>query len=1148
MNPKPYLLRLPCRSLAGVTLFATGAYAQPTAPAANAAPEPEQPSVVSLSPFEVNVEEDRGYFAAHSLAGTRLNTRVEDLASSISIVTKQQLLDTAAVDLNDIFLYESNTEGTHQFTDFEIVTGGAGGDIVVDRTGTNPASANRVRGMGGANISMGGFEMTGGIPIDTYNIDAVEISRGPNSNIFGLGNPAGSVNLIAGQAGLSRRSARAKFQVDSYGGTRVEGAYQIPVKENVLGIALYGVLEDKGFTRKPSHDRTERFTIGATFRPFQRTTIRGSFERYDNHASLPNSITPRDLVSQWVEAGRPTWDPVTGTLTRGDGTTMAGVNWGNRVNLFQPGGGVNLYSDSFVTRMNQYVDNGQVTYFTTGFRPANLAANATTIPGPITPGIANNQFNYQLSSGHVFDYEQQVLWRPAGISDSSLYNWEDVNFAAPNHTERQARTTNVSIDQLVFQTPSQYLAVQGAYFSQDVDGWSRDFIGSSGGIAATLMVDINERLLDGSPNPYFMRPFMAGSEPQIRNQIDESETFRLQTAYRLDVSERGRWGRWLGVHSLVGYGEKRERTSGTPAYRSYLLPAHPWYTEYNADGTARAKVGNSYRMTYRYYLGDDNGYNVDYAAVRPANINGQHSLRWYDARSQQWVNEDVTIEELFDANRLKREQRYTMGLIWQGNMFDDRIVPTFGYRNDRLTEFEGPSRTWYDNGYPNIEVLRDFDDPNYAYNKNYGEGNTTTKGIVVKPLRWLHFFYNQSDSFRPAGLAYDIKGDILDNPSGEGKDYGVSIRLGQKLSIKYNQYEMREENARTGGSSGTMTSRLQRIDFDISRSETRLPDATDRWHLEASAYRWTLSKHRISDPTALTLEQANAYREEAWRTYMEPAGIPYSYRQWFMDGPTRVFADSNVSTGRGREIEINYNPDSYLSLKATITQQKAFDSAVSASNTDWMNERLAFWQSVVIPADLHRYDAATDSWVLDTDLAGKQWWTTWDRNTVTTTDLTPERWFQTNVESAMALINARAGQKKPQTREWRVNLTARYRLAGLGLENFTRNMVVGGSVRWQDKGAIGYIADYSITNNAGQYYRYDASRPVYDSSRAEADLMASYELRFRSDKIRCLLQLNVRNVFENGSLRAVGVNPDGTARDFRIIDPRRVILSATFSL
>jgi hypothetical protein len=48
--------------------------------------------------------------------------------------------------------------------------------------------------------------------------------------------------------------------------------------------------------------------------------------------------------------------------------------------------------------------------------------------------------------------------------------------------------------------------------------------------------------------------------------------------------------------------------------------------------------------------------------------------------------------------------------------------------------------------------------------------------------------------------------------------------------------------------------------------------------------------------------------------------------------------------------------------------------------------------------------------------------------------------------------------------------------------------------------------------------------------------------------MRALIQLNVRNAFEDGRLQAVGVNPDGRPYIYRIIDPRQFILTTTFEL
>ena len=211
-----------------------------------------------------------------------------------------------------------------------------------------------------------------------------------------------------------------------------------------------------------------------------------------------------------------------------------------------------------------------------------------------------------------------------------------------------------------------------------------------------------------------------------------------------------------------------------------------------------------------------------------------------------------------------------------------------------------------------------------------------------------------------------------------------------------------------------------------------------------------------------------------------------------------------------------------------------------------MNARLPYWQEIVIPADLMRYDATSASWVAD-PVAGQRWWSsTVDGTPATGSNYSPQKWFQDNVQANMALINARAGQKKPQLREYSARLLARYDLAGLNTDTFLKNMNVSASIRWADASAIGYLANLSELNSSGQYYLYDASRPVYGDEIFEADFMANYRLSLFSGRVKCLVQLNVRNAFESGGLTVVGVNPDGEARDFRIVDPRQFILSATF--
>src|ERR1044071_5558995 len=72
--------------------------------------------ILMLTPFQVDASKDKGYAAENPLAGSRLNSKLEDLAASITVVTKQQLVDTASVDVNDVFKYEAGTEGSATYT------------------------------------------------------------------------------------------------------------------------------------------------------------------------------------------------------------------------------------------------------------------------------------------------------------------------------------------------------------------------------------------------------------------------------------------------------------------------------------------------------------------------------------------------------------------------------------------------------------------------------------------------------------------------------------------------------------------------------------------------------------------------------------------------------------------------------------------------------------------------------------------------------------------------------------------------------------------------------------------------------------------------------------------------------------------------
>ena len=146
----------------------TPAPSQPPVPVATTpGAENSEASAVKLSPFEVNADQAKGYFTPNTVSGTRLNNNIADIPSSVTVIDKQQLEDTNSQNINDIMLYEANTEGSHTFTP---VTGftESGGHMEDALTGANDGStsagiggptslSNRVRGLGAADMEVDDF-------------------------------------------------------------------------------------------------------------------------------------------------------------------------------------------------------------------------------------------------------------------------------------------------------------------------------------------------------------------------------------------------------------------------------------------------------------------------------------------------------------------------------------------------------------------------------------------------------------------------------------------------------------------------------------------------------------------------------------------------------------------------------------------------------------------------------------------------------------------------------------------------------------------------------------------------------------------------------------------------------------------------------
>ncbi|MEO5959836.1 MAG: TonB-dependent receptor plug domain-containing protein, partial [Opitutaceae bacterium] len=503
------------------------------------------------------------------MSGTRLNSKIEDLAASITVVTKEQMQDFAMLDINDIFAYEASTEGTGNYTAFDIDRNGQ----VTDQIQNNPQGSNRVRGISAANISLSGFATSGRVPIDPSNIDAVEISRGPNSSIFGIGEGSGTVNLVASTANFSREATSASVRFDDSGGWRTSVDLNRPIIKGMLGVRVSGVYQHDEFRQKPSGFESRRLNAMLRFQPFKNTTIRGSYSSYHGVGTRASAITPRDAISFWKSIGSPAWDPIANAVTVGGVTTVL-TGTANPTGL----GGQN-FGDPIV-----FVDNG-IKLWEISRMPA-----ATATDGP------NNQGGTMRMLESVSENVQAgrpLFSTRAGVSSRSVYDYSSINLAAPNTIKDQVETTTIEFEQYVLNTDRHKLAFQLAWQREDADRINRNIIGSASATNASyyLYIDPNSKLLDGRPNPYFLRPYVGSGEPIHTSLPYVRDAYRAQSAYIVDFTNSDKWSKWIGRHQFLGYYEERKSKSFSYRFRDVLLTDSPVYAtpgrpKANQSGTA----------------------------------------------------------------------------------------------------------------------------------------------------------------------------------------------------------------------------------------------------------------------------------------------------------------------------------------------------------------------------------------------------------------------------------------------------------------------------------------------------------------------------------------------------------------------------------
>ncbi len=1171
MKPNHRLIPVLCRLLAVQSCLmiavprsraqAAPAPAAPTADQAKPIPVETTPAkpdedIVSLSPFEV-VSDTKGYYSANTMSGTRFNSKLEDLAASITVVTKDQMADFAMLDINDIFNYTASTEGTGTYTDLTIDRNGS----VSDNVQLNPTQANRIRGLGAANVSFNNFETSGRMPIDPSITNGVEISRGPNANVFGLGNASGTVNQVASVPNLTRDRSTVEARWDSYDGYRTGLDVNRVLMKGVLAVRGSAVYQHDGFVRKPSGVDTERYNAMIKYQPFKTTTLTVGSYYYHQYGNRPNAVNPRDSVTYWVQSGKPTWDPIdevvhVGGQTLGPFVTDTGV----------PDALQRTFTGNGHSYM--YIDQRGLAYFGA---PNTFAPNAFGVVSPVTANQSVRLFASNSAAGATLGKvtSQPLFTTTPSVNNKALYDWENINLAAVNRDWDRDIVTNVQLDQIFINTPLQTLAAQLAFVREDSLRYRRDYIGiaNDNGQSGQLLVDVNEKMLDGTPNPFLGRFYIGQDQPRTIYQPLKWDSYRAQLAYKLDLTQSKGWLRWLGSHQISGYDEYKYRIQRRYSFREAILDDHSWITPGVVNSRANqgavsggpAAAPSITRSYLRYYVGDANTGRVDYA---PTDFTaGTYTFNWGTyTLANRTVNGVTALLPTPGSGVFTRESAQvglaavtdstgagsntktilkTQGAVMQSHFLDERLVTTFGLREDKQYVKLGsaPQQLIYPQGIAfNYASIDSWAGGDYKFNS----GKTKQGGAVVRPFRGAAFVkdldqkgdaghmlagalngmfltYNKSDSFLPQDPKINIFFEPLPNTTSQGKDYGLGVNLfdGQFV-VRYNHWETKTKNFRQGDAS-TIAQRMTRIDITSNArfllfNQMSLATATPASSSTSTAIGWV----RMTNPTFTEAQVQAEVAKQMGLSYDNILAIQAAFG-------AGTIASSQDVTAKGNELEINYvSPSRNLTIAASGTSTESINTNISSDIERWIAQRMPIWTTIRDPRD------------------GALWWTKNYGGSQTA-----QANYQSFVATPYNVVKQQEGKSNPQIRKYAWKISTNYALRSITDNQWLKRVSLGGALRWESPGAIGY---YGLEQLPAVINNLNTDAPIYDKAHLYVDLIGSYRMKMWSDRINATFRFKVENVQEGGRLQAVAAYPDGTPNAYRIIDPRKFILSATFDL
>lgn len=309
---------------------------------------------IVMSPFEVRGPQDHGYRAGSAITGTGTAGLIKDTPLNISIVSRELIADQGGNQLIDVLRGASSV--ALQPKDETMIL---------------------IRGYTGPKFVNG---LPAGDGLTLYDVDRVEVVKGPNAVFAGISNPGGTVNMIKLKPSfVAQHSAEVTF--GSFEHKRAVFRTAGPLLKDKLAYSFtYGTTDEQSEIDY-MYTKERFYSPGLTWRPTDRLTFTARYSNLDREAGRrPHTVISHPLFQQ---------------------RDREAIQLFDKLGLARPASYPQLENGAVLTPAGQPITTGRAAPETVdSFIARTLGANVVPYPGVFSRDFfPSDSFNYNGPEG-----------------------------------------------------------------------------------------------------------------------------------------------------------------------------------------------------------------------------------------------------------------------------------------------------------------------------------------------------------------------------------------------------------------------------------------------------------------------------------------------------------------------------------------------------------------------------------------------------------------------------------------------------------------------------------------------------------------------------------------------------------------------------